>query len=105
VDRQVRDSDSPPDQLLPANSQVAHAPSIPHAQARADLRDPAARQLLVHVRVLARVQDSVHARASERVLGQVVAHHQPVKPRARSARVREAAVEASSSTPRPKKAR
>jgi hypothetical protein len=58
----------------------------------------------VHVRVLARAQDSVHAPASEHVQAPV-AHRRPAKLLARSARVREAAVEASNSIPKPKKAR
>jgi hypothetical protein len=103
VGRQVRDSDSPADQPLPANSQAAHVRSILRAQALADLPGPAVRQLLAHVPVLARVPDSELAQALEHVRA-LAAHLRPAKHRARSARVREAEVEASSSIPRPKKA-
>ena len=103
MDRWGRANDSPVDQALPANLLEARDPSIPHAQAREDLRGPAARQLPAHGPALARAQDSEHAQDLERAQAPA-AHHRPAKLHARSARVREAAAEASSSTPRPKKA-
>ncbi len=104
MDRQVRANDSrEPEHLV--NSQEGHAPSIRHAQAQADLRGQAARQLPAHGPDLVRVLDSARALDSVRVLGLAAQRRRPVKPRARSALVHEAADEASSSTPRPRKAR
>ena len=102
-DRQALGSASLAEQQLPANSQEGPAPNIPLAQARADslglvaLQHPAHGRVLAHVPVSERAQDSEHVQAQ-------AAHLRPVKPRARSAPVPEAAAEASNSTPRPKKA-
>jgi hypothetical protein len=97
-DHLARGSASPAEQPLQANTQEALAPSIPRALARADSRVPAVPQLPARGPVLAHVPDSERAQAP-------AAHLRPVKPRARSAPVPAAADEASSSTPRPKKAR
>ncbi len=104
MDRQVRASDSR-EQEHQANSQEGHAPSIPRAQARADLRGLVERRLRAHVPASAHALDSVRAQASEHVQA-LAAQRRPLKlQHARSARVHDAAAEASSSTPRPKKAR
>jgi hypothetical protein len=104
ADQWVRDSASLADQRpLPALTQAAHGPNIPHAPERVDLQARAAQQHPARGPALAHALDSErgqvpleHARA---------AHLRPVKLLARSARVLAAADVVSSSIPRLKKAR
>ena len=90
---------------LPVNCLAVRAPSTPHVLLQAATRSPAALELPVSGPVLALAQGlerSVPASAHAPAPG---THHPLAKLRARSAPLHAAAVEASSSTPRPKKAR